>query len=364
MRLLSSIAVILFLFNACKTTGYKPPNSYDYTPVLLHASKKKQDDSIGFNLVRSMHELLYPRILTGDLPIWENSEKKIRISKESFVKLEQQTIVPFIDGNDLFIHEAWQIFKRNFDFGILGFSFAGTTKTGRRVNYGYIDAADVIDLLKNRTIDANANGNGYLNYWDALNSKSYHFNLVQFGNDNFKDNPVRAFQLKAQALVDEKILRDFYTIPQEKKVQYRILSPLINSSKENKQFYQVLELFINNNRQLLLNAGGASAISHLDLSKLELNNVVVQEKWTKQEELILQQLEFIEVFVGKGSVKLSKEVLQENDLRINLQGIEEYLTEKTFAFSIQQINSDDIAAKDAADYYKRLKNNNWKNINP
>lgn len=363
MRLLSSLIIVLVVFQGCKT-GYQPPKSYDYTPVLLHASKKKQDDSIGYNIVSGMYAMLYPRILTGDLPIWENSEKNKRIAKETFVQLEKQTVLPFVESNNLFIHEAWQIFKRNFNFGILGFSFTGITKTGRRVNYGYIDAADVIELLKNRTVEANANGNGYLTYWDALNTKTYHFNLVQFGNDNFKDNPIRAFQLKAQAMVDEKIIRDFYAVAEEKKVQYRILSPLINSSVENKQFYKALELFINNNRQLLLNTGGASAISHLDLSKLELKNVVVQEKWTKKEQLILQQLEFIEVFVGRGSVKLSKEVLQENDLRINLQGIEEYLTEKTFAFSIQQINNQEIAARDAADYYERLKHNNWKNITP
>lgn len=361
MHFLKTTAVLVLFLFGCKSVN-NLPKEYDYTPTLLHASSAKQHDSIGFNIVRSLRELLYPRILTGDLPVWQTSQKQIRVNPEYVKNLEKTATTPFVAGKDLFIHEVWRMFKRNFDFGILGFSFNGSSKTGQKINYGYIDASDVINLLKSRAISNNANGSGYITYWDVLLSKKYSFNLVQFGRDYFKDNPMRAFEILAQALYSENVLRDFKILPNDKRLEYKVLNPNINTNSENKAFYSTLNRFINDNKQLVMNAGGNKFMSHLTTKKLVIDNIVIVEKWTKNKGLILQELEYMDLYFGRNKVTFNKEVLQSQNIRIGLEGLEEYLTSKRFRLVLQQINDQEILPQNSPKYYDRLKTNNWNKI--
>jgi hypothetical protein len=353
--------VLVFLLAGC-ASGSKVPKSYDYTPALLHASSALQTESIGFNIVNEIQTLVYPRLLTGDLPLWENSEKKIQISKERFAQLEITANRPFVTSNDLFIHEAWQIFKRNFDFGILGFSFTGVSKNGAKINFGYIDAADVIDLMRAQQIPNNANGNSSLSYWNALLSNTFQSNLVQFGKNDFRANPQLAFDLKYQAMEDPKVFRNFYQIIEEKEIEYRILSPAINSSSENELIYKVLERAINDNKQILLNATEDSYFTYLTTKNWKIESISVFETWTKKNNIPFQQLKGAEFFIDGHTVYLKAKNLEELNIKINLQGLEEYLTEKRFNFLLQQINTQEIAPREAEAYYNALRNNPWNKI--
>ncbi len=340
----------------------KAPRDYDYTPVMLHASSIKQADTLGFNIVNEIHELIYPRFLTGDLTLWENSDKQMKLSEERFLSAEKKAVVPFVRNNDLFIHEVWKIFKKNYDFGILGFSFSGKNKNGNSINYGYVDAIDLINLLKSENIPCNANGASALTFWNALHSKQYYFNIVQFGNNNFKTNPIMAFEIRNQAILDKKIHRNLYEIVIDKEIEYKVLSPSINSSPENNNFYQVMEKGINGNKQTILNAGGAKYFSHLKYVNWKIDNIVVTEQWTKRNKLPFQELTSIQLFIDKHPITLSKEQIEELNIKINLQGIEEYLSEKPFNFLLQRINSQEIVPQNADNYYKALQTKNWRHI--
>lgn len=360
MHLFKKIIPILILAGCA--TGTKLPKSYDYTPALLHASASKQTTDIGFNIVNEIQALVYPRLLTGDIPLWENSDKKIQITKERFIQLEKTANRPFVASNDLFIHQAWQLFKRNFDFGILGFSFSGVTKSGAKLNYGYIDAVDVIDLMRSQNIPNNANGNSSLTFWNALLSNSYQSNLVQFGRNDFRTNPQLAFQLKFQATEDPKIYRDFYQIIPAKEIEYKVLSPTINSNSQNELFYKILEQALNANKQIVLNADKSEHFMYLSTKYWKLDNITITETWTKKNNLPFQQLKGIEIFTEGHSVFLPKSSLDELNIKINLQGVEEYITEKSFSFLLQRINSQEIAPREAEAYYTALRNNNWNKI--
>ena len=360
MHLFKKIIPVLFLAGCA--SGSKIPKSYDYTPALLHASASKQTADIGFNIVTEIQTLVYPRLLTGDIPLWENSDKKIQISKDRFVQLERTANTPFVASNDLFIHQAWQLFKRNFDFGILGFSFSGVTKSGAKINYGYIDAADVIDLMRLQSIPNNANGNSSLTFWNALQSNTYQSNLVQFGRNDFRTNPQLAFQMKYQAMDDPKIYRDFYTIVPEKEIEYRVLSPSINSNSQNEIFYRVLERSINENKQIVLNADKLGHFTYLIKNYWKIDNITITETWTKKDDLPFQQLKGVELFTEGHFVFLPKKALDELSIKINLQGLEEYITEKRFSFLLQRINNQEIVPREAEAYYNALQNNNWNKI--
>ncbi len=361
MHLHKILLSIIVLLAACKSTSSLPKN-YDYTPVLLHLSSVKQADSIGFNLVKELPQLLYPKLLTGDLPLWENSNKEVQITKNSFAEKEKQAISPFVGSNDLFIHEVWKIFKSNFEFGVLGFSFAGKTKFGEKINYGFIDAADIINLLKTTNIPCNANGSSTLSFWNALQSKQFHFNVVQFGKEDFKTNRTLAFELRDQAIKSDKIYREFYKIELDKEIEYKILHPNINSNEENANLYFTVQKLVNSNKQTILNAGGDEYFTHLMFVPWKIENIIVKERWTKYNNIPFQELLTVQLFIDKHSITLNKRQLEELNLKMNLQGIEEYLSEKSFSFILQRINSQEIAPQEADKYYKALRNNNWNKI--
>jgi hypothetical protein len=360
MHLLKNIIPILLLAGCA--TGNKLPKSYDFTPALLHASSAKQTADIGFNIVSEIQTLVYPRLLTGDIPLWENSDKKIQISKERFVQLENSANSPFVASNDMFIHEAWQLFKRNFDFGILGFSFSGISKNGNKINYGYIDAADVIDLMRIQYIPNNANGNSSLTFWDALQSNTFQSNLVQFEKNDFRTNPQLAFELKYQAMEDPKIYRDFYKIIPEKEIEYKVLSPSINSNSDNELFYNLVERAINENKQVLLNADKSGHFSIVSNKYLKFDNITITEKWTQKNNLPFQELKGMEVFTEGHSVYLDKVAIDELSIKINLQGFEEYVSEKRYSFLLQRINNQEINPREAEAFYNALQRNNWNKI--
>lgn len=339
------------------------PKSYDTTPVLLHAASAKQADSIGFNIVRGISELLYPRILTGDLPLWENSEKRLVVGPTQMLKMEKKAISPFVSGSDLFIHEYWQLFKRNFDFTVQGFSFTAKGKDGLTINYGYIDVKDVIGLLKSENIETNLNGPSNLTYWNALRSNTFNFNLVQFGDNNFKSNPRVSTALQYQALYDSRVFREFYELENTKRITYRVLPPAINSNKENKAFYQSIEKYVNENKQTILNAGGDAYFSHIVFQPWKVENITVKESWGQYKNIPIQNLDEIELFIDKHAISLTVDQLREMSAQVNLQGLEEYLSEKRFDFLLEEINDQEIQPQKSEELYNALLSKPWNKIN-
>ena len=75
-----------------------------------------------------------------------------------------------------------------------------------------------------------------------------------------------------------------------------------------------------------------------------------------------QQLKGVELFTEGHFVFLPKKALDELSIKINLQGLEEYITEKRFSFLLQRINNQEIVPREAEAYYNALQNNNWNKI--
>tara|TARA_B110000967_G_scaffold48086_2_gene48803 strand:+ start:4926 stop:6020 length:1095 start_codon:yes stop_codon:yes gene_type:complete len=352
---------LLVLFG-CGSQKNKISRGYDATAVLLHLNTTKQSDSIGFNLVQSIPELLYPRLLTGDLALWENSQKRLIVGSKQLQLLEKKAMMPFVRSNDLFIHEYWNLSQKNFDFIVQGFTFTGKNKNGQTLTYGYVDAVDIINLMKSEYIPTNANGPGLVTYWDALHTKDFNFNLVQFGSNNFKTNPQLSFKLQYQAIKDPKVFRKFHTSENTKTITYRALSPLINSNSENKSLYSAIEKAVNNNKQAILNAGGDNHFSHIIFAPWKVEQITVKEKWSKYKNIHFQELISVELFIDKHAITLTKKQLEEINTTINLQGLEEYLSEKRFSFMLEEINNQEIQPQQSEKYYQALLTKNWNKI--
>jgi hypothetical protein len=361
---LHKLTILLVVSLISCQSAYKLPKSYDVTPVMLHLAANKQSDSVGFNLVRAIPELLYPKLLTGDLALWVDSDKKTVVGSQQFSQLERRAVNPFVSGDDLFIHEYWQIFKKNFNFGIQGFSFLGKDKSGKAINYGYVDINDIINLLKTELIPCNASGSANLTYWDALQTKTYQFNLIQFGNNDFKTSPKLSSALQYQALHSPDIHRKLAKVEPTKTIVYKILSPSINSNPENKTFYTILTEYVNNNKQTILNASKSDYFQSILFVPWKIDNVTVTESWSKYKHIPFQELKEVELFIEKHAIILNAKQLEELGVRINLQILEEYLSEKRFGFLLEKINNQEIQPQQSEAYYAALNTKPWNKIRP
>jgi len=347
------ILFIIGSFFGCKSPS-SLPSKYEMEPVLIYLSAIDQPDSIGFNLVESLNKLLYPRIKNGDIALWKTSSKKELINKIQFSELEKYSNKPFIKSNDLFIHEYWQLIGKEFDFMVLGFSFIGKSSNGEPVSFGFIDAVDVIGILKRVKIPTSHQGYSDISYWNAIHSKAFNFNIVQFGKKDFKINPESSVLLKNQACYSKSVKRNFYKPEKSKRITYKIISPSINSNVENKKIYTETENDINSNKQIILNINKKPFEPKDLIEYWKINTIRVIEKWSNYKNIPLQELEYLIIEVNGKDYKLSRQQIEELDLSINLQGISEYLSEKNFDFIIEKINSETIAPQKSEEMYIKL----------
>jgi hypothetical protein len=203
-----------------------------------------------------------------------------------------------------------------------------------------------------------------MTYWDALHTMNFNFNLVQFGSNTFSANPLISTKLQYQATNDPKVFRKFHTSETTKTITYRVLSPLINSNSENKSIYSAIEKAVNDNKQTILNAGGDSHFSHIILAPWKVEQITVKEKWSKYKKIHFQELISVELFIDQHAITLTKKQLEEINTTINLQGLEEYLSEKRFSFILENINSQEIQPQQSEKYYQALLTKNWNKITP
>lgn len=361
MHLNKIIALIVLTLMGCGTTS-NVVNTYDYTPVLLHLDSDKQHDSIGFNIVTAIPELLYSKLLTGDLALWENSSKQVIVGATDFAEREKKAYRPFVRNTDLFIHEYWKLYHRTYDFGIEGFSFTGETVSGTRINYGYVDMRDIINLLRTEEIPTNANGSSNLTYWEALNSKTFDFNLVSFGKNTFKRDPAYSVYLKEDAIHNPKVNRDLHSIQPVKDIAYTILSPEINSNPKNATIYQTIEAAINKNKQTVLNTSNDSFFLENIYKTWTIDNISIEEEWQLKNGLPFQKFKSLSVFLEQREVTFTQKEIDEMGIRINFQGFIEYISEKSFSFILQSINIEEIKPTDSEKMYEALLTKPWNHI--
>lgn len=353
MRLHRVLILLSFAYAGCSVRS-SIPKSYETEPVLLHLSKINQHDSIGFNMVSSFHEFIYPLIKNGDIALWKTPKKNILINKNQFAMMEELSETRFITNNDLFIHEYWQLLGKEFTFSIRGFSFIGISKTGKKTSFGYVDVNDITNLLKSTQISTNHKGPSDLSFWNGLNSKKFNFNIVQFGKKDFRTNPEQSVLLKNQACYSKDIKRNIYQPQPTKRVTYKILHPSINSNPENKKIYEEAETSINNNKQIVLNLNQQEIPLHTFIDYWQVKNIIVVEKWSSFKNIPFQELEYIQFEIKGISYQLSNRDLEELEMKINFQGIAEYLSEKNFDFLIQKINDENISPIQSETMYNTL----------
>ncbi|MCB9263257.1 MAG: hypothetical protein H6607_12860 [Flavobacteriales bacterium] len=352
------IAAGLLLFENSATAS-----SYESTPTIIQVNKNQQKDTVGFNLVKDIYALFYKCILEGTIPLYESHLKKTKISAQALQNIEKQHEVSFQDCEDLFIYELWELYKKDFEFQVLGFAFYQRTE-GSTLNFGYVDAADAKSILGSSPISTTINGPHYLGMWDAIMSKAYNFNLVKFGNIDFIKNPQMAFNLKDQIFGNKKIQTNQTVIPQTKEIEYYVIPGL----EENTPSYwlcRAIEDYYAENRNEYFNNTQTPVVSHLDIrTPLNVTRIEITENWNRSSDgNIIYQPKSIRVFINdKPMNEMSMKDFEEMKLLVQFKPFDEFLKEKTFKFNIKRVNHDPIYSFEADEIKTALYTKDWNKI--
>jgi hypothetical protein len=338
--------------------------AYTEVPVMLHLDISRQNDTFGFNLTAKLPAYLYQLIQDEQLTLWDSPKKNTRISRESLTAIERSSGTNMNKTHHLFLYELWSSSRRKTDFVILGFGFVNETKDGR-ISYGYVDAREAFPFLVQSLIDLNVNGPARLTYWQALTSRNYHYNLVQFGNKNFTDKPERSFQIRDKAFSPKKNIHGIYRIPATKDVQYSI-DPDVNDPQDaGFVFMNRIQDYLNKNREVFFNIGGNRYYDYKTyLSELVVTRIEVNETWTRTSMGFIDfNIRSVTIFVNNKKLDpVSIDLIQSFGILYKFNTAEDLLKEKKFKYQLLRINNTYISEPDAEKYLKALAKYRWTQI--
>jgi hypothetical protein len=240
--------IFLFVFSQQQVFAYKN------VPVLVNVNADAQHDTIGFNLCRDLAVFLYPLILDGKIRLYSGFNKEFVIDGASLQDLERQHEVSFEKALDLFINELWSNKRNKTSFHVFGLSFVTKTDAGERIFFGYLDYTEIQSFLENAYIPVNMNGFCQTSYHQAIYSKIYSFQLVQFGNESFQRNPSLSFQIQQKAFGKTAHLKNKSILQPCKEIVYSVKAKTFASDMDRsnillqsieKLFYSNPELYYN-----------------------------------------------------------------------------------------------------------------------
>jgi hypothetical protein len=330
----------------------------------------RQNDSIGFNLVSELPKILYKEILAGRIPLWDSPKKNLRITGASLVKLEENTGTKFTRTNNLFFNEVWSHKGRNTKFVILGFSFFNEKinskeKTIAKLDYGYVDMRDAFNLLYTTNIKVNVNGPDEITFYQALMSRKYHFNLVQFGGNFFKSNASKSIDIKNKAFGKKAKIADVYEIPNTKNLTIVIKKDSEHPSNSGNILIEGFEEFFNANREEFFNIGGDNYYSYLTYkSGLRITRLEVEEKWIKDENGIVEKgIKFVTFYINNKKMRpLQLSEINQYNLLFIFKTPEDIIKEKKYNYEIFKLNSNYIAEEQSHKYIESLEKYYWSQV--
>ncbi|HNQ61134.1 MAG TPA: hypothetical protein PKJ62_02000 [Bacteroidia bacterium] len=335
-----------------------------YSPVLLFLSKQDQADTLGFNIVDELPNLVYKEIMSGRVSLWDSPNKDLQIKPSSLKSLEESSGDDFSNSKQLFIYELWDLDRKKGDLKTVGFYFSSRTTKGDEISYGFVAFESLDSLFRQTRISSNANGNCELTFDQVLKSHYYFFNVVQVGEKKITNIK------EALALKDEvKIFLSQKTVPPSsdcKDIVY-LVEPIpgdSNTYKENSNnLIQKLQLYLNENKEVFYNLGGDRIKNFIQLQKVTITSIEIQEKWVKFPDKIQNELVSIKIFAENQALDLiAKSDIHILDMLIDFKSLGDFLNEKEFYFRIGKINDQEITEAQSVAYLKGLRSWKWNQL--
>lgn len=336
---------------------------YTEVPALIHLAGNEQEDTNGFNLVEHLPSFIYSAINDGKIRLWDSPKKLIVITPQALQNLEKSNSVSFSRTGHLFLNELWTGSRRKTEFAIVGISFLSESPKGK-ISFGYIDLAEASALLSKSLIPCNVNGPAQITYMEALYSRRYQFNLLQFGSNDFASNPLQSVIIRNEAFYSKKRVTGLFVPPQTKMLTYVIEKSVGQAYDPGADCLGSIEKYLNENKEVLFNIGGDRYFDYQNsLFDITVTRIEVTEIWTKKDDLITYTPQTVRIFANNKPLRtITFEEIAKWKLLIGFKTLEDILREKVFAYSIYKINRDLIPYEESGLYLKALLDYKWTQV--
>ena len=338
--------------------------SAEEIPVLSYLQKNHQSDSIKGNLLNILPDLLYGKILNGQVILWDSPKKQIKISAESLKNIENASRTKFSESINLFIYENWNIKKKEVENKIIGLAFTNKDGKGEDVSYGFIDYNDIAVWMKKTPMPSGADGFYKINIDQKIKNKEYNYSILQYGSKIIKTADSK--KLINETFKERKIVSDAPSIKEEKMISYSIenTSRIEGREVENSRlFFRAVEDFLKSNEEVYFNMGGQKISSHLQHTKFKVDRIEINEIWKKNDGKIDYAPESIRISVNGNFLEpIGIKELMSWNMQLGFRTADDFIKEKNFYYILFKINEQDIKTYDALKYAKALASEDWRNI--
>lgn len=341
-------------------------DTYAYTnkPVLVNLNINRQTDSMGFNMVYELQNHCYKLIISGEIKLWDSPQKTIRISPSALQAIEQSSDTRFNKTANVFLHEYWSSGRNKTAFTITGISFINDGPRGK-VSYGYVDLKENWSKLSAIMLECNVNGPATIRLTDALYSRNYNFNVVQFGRKSFTKNPETSIRIRDKAFFNGRNIEGKYDIPQSKTVYYKLVAHTEDSDDPGNMIITTIQKFLNENKDVLFNLGADKYYDYKLLkSDIAVTGLDFQEEWNLlPDKSILYHLKSITIYINNKPLSpVSAEDIGRWELLYRYKSLEDIVQEKTYDMVLTRINSTLIPEWDSHKYLKALSVYSWSQV--
>jgi hypothetical protein len=333
-------------------------------PVLLFVSTYDQDDSLGFNLVQSLPEFVYERIIEGKVTLWDSPKKEDRIEPKTLIQIEKAEQTSFKVTSQLFIYEKWNKERKRLNIQTVGFYFSSKKDDGGEVAYGFVDYADLDSAFQFTLLPSNADGNCSMTYDEALKQKLYNYNIVQYGGKRM-ESVEEAIRVKNEITP---------LLPKKKwneKDDCKFVKYLIEDSSAtqdpsmmaSRKFLIAFSKYLTETPELFLNIGGDKLTNDPSKFRITVNKVEMDEYWIMKDGAVDYSIYSMVIYVNNTPLSaLSLEEIQQLDFLIGFSSVNDFLKEKEFYFRILKINSQEIPADKSSAYLNGIRELRWSHL--
>lgn len=337
-------------------------SAYTDKQVLIHLNSLRQADSFGYNIVHDLQKTFYRLILENKVKLWDGPKKEKQITPQNLQSIETNTKTKFTESYNIFFHESWSSIRRNTSFTVLGITFMNQVDPKRVPDplrdpiYGYIDVFEVGNYLATNYCETNVNGPHVLSLFDALYSRKYHFNVVQFGKKDFRENVAESIEIKNKAFYSKRKVQGLYVFPVTKAVTYFVEPDKSENTEIGATLYENIQQYLNANREVVFNFGGNRYFDYATYkSDFVVTRLEVEEIWEKSKSGVAYYVQHLIIYIhNKKLDPIPLDAVSNWDVLYNFKTIDDVLAEKKFKYILITLNGNYLLEKESEKYIKGL----------
>ena len=336
-------------------------------PVILRVTAAEQADSIGCNFVQELCRITYDAILSGNVKLWNSSNKEFHIIAQSLKEIDASANTSFLNQEVIFIYEMWSNSNKELKSTTSGFLFSNRNTKGEDVEYGYVEYTDLQEFLMRERVVTNANGNFNSNLASFLNSKNYNYQFLQFAGKVINN------------ITDSKKIRDEYIgnlrfnisafslneVPQKLVVWTLDKSTEAPSEKVNhgNELLTAINEYLKNNQEVFFNLGADKLPNFTQKTKWKVTKIEVNELWKRVGGDILYDPLGLIIYINDTPLsEIPYKDLLKLEIKVNNLLLINYIRLKDFNYVIRKINQQEITRSQSYLYQKALIQSPWNKL--